>query len=698
MGRQAAAGGAVSGFVTGYSLGTQFLGGPGLRSVGSGLVGAVVGAVAANRAAIAASGAAARAARQIKAAAYTLGTVLPAASLVLAGMSGALFPKKTDKDLEQVVLHAEHPIKVTVGNETAKELQKLGVNVSAGQYEVNVSGNHSFVLGGQFVPAEKAQQVLGKLYHRDPARVSVLPGQLGLIELHGDAARAAGQAAGIGNVSALSILEHVADGKASGAFMADGKSGQLNASQVAKINDAFDNGRVDGSYARVSGKLNIGTPQDFADYVNVLAFAQGAPYHFTLEEVFGHTPSEIFNMSAGRIAGNDTFQQGGWSAVDLMKASLVAKGADLAGISTNISAIRNNANLTNEQKQREVVNYLVQVDYQLGHDSVLLADSLTGFKDALWNTRSAYLNALGVGSRAALDSRSTSDLVNLSYKTGILQQWDSEQGNASTYKLQELQELGRANDIAVTGLTASQLEALLPADALVDYLEGHGVAVPENQKANRAYLGQQVDGLISAKYLQGFRDFASRLGLDSPASLDDLVGKVWEWNNASDRTAYNQGFSDAVQARNEILYLTERNASYFVGLVDNAQASRELGAWEQAQRSIDSLVQARLLPNYESNPWQSVKFDNGTNTSALRDIANEKYSANRTLSNSTVDYIIDFANAETDWTVRVYNTTGNTSYLVRGWMVDGQFVRADKGFVINDREFSALSDILGRNE
>ncbi|MBI4095701.1 MAG: hypothetical protein HY438_02475 [DPANN group archaeon] len=697
MGRKAALGGAISGGLTAYSVGTQISGvGAPFFNIPIMALGAIVGVVAAVGAESYAAGQTALLASRVRGIAYTVGTALPAVSLVLAGMSGALFAKKTDQDLTDLVLHAESPTKVAVGNETAKALQALGVNVSAGQYEVNVSGDHSFSLGGQFVPAEKAQAVLGKLFKKDPSKVLVLPGASGHLEFNGDAARAAGQAAGIGNVSALSVLEHVADGKASGAFAAEGRAGTLNASQVARVNDAFDNGKVDGSYARVSGKLNIGTPQNFADYVNVLAFAQGAPYHFTLEEVFGHTPSEIFNMSAGRVVGNDTFQQGGWSAVDLMKVSLAAKGADLANLSANLSAIRNNANLTDAQKQAEAVKYLVQVDYQLGHDSVTPADSMTGFKDALWNLRSSYLQVLGVGSRAALDSKSSSALVNLSYETGILQQWNTEAGNVSTYKLQELQSLGRANDIAVAGLTASQLEALLPADALVDYLEGHGVAVPENQKANKSYLGEQVDGLVSARYLQGFKDFAGRLGLDSPASLDDLVAKVSEWNNASDRMAYNQGAADMMQARNEILYLQERTASYLAGLSDNAQASRELAAWGQAQSNIESLVQAHLLPNYTSNPWQQVKLDNGTNTSALRDIAGEKYDANRTLSNATVDYIIDFANAETDWTVRVYNTTGNTSYLVRGWTVDGQFVRADKGVVITDREFTALSSILGR--
>lgn len=701
MGRKAAFGGAVSGFVTAYSLfastgnnsPTQFLG-----NLLLGGAGALIGAIMADGAAEVASRNAAAYATRIKAAAYTIGTVAPAISLVLAGMSGALLPKKTDhSDLENLVLHAEHPTKVTIGNETAKALQAMGVNVSAGQYEVNVSGNHSFVLGGQIISAEQAQAVLGKLFKKDPSKVLVVPGASGHIELSGAAAQAAGRAAGIGNVSALSVLEHAADGKASGAYAAGGQAGLLNASQVAKVNDAFDNGKVDGSFAKV-GKLNIGTPQNFADYVSTMAIAQSAPYHFTLEEIFGHSQSEIMQMAGQRIVGNDTFQQGGWSAVDLMKVSLAAKGADIANLSATISVIRNNPNMTEAQKQQAAVSYLVQTDFQLGHDSVTPADSMTGFKDALWNLRGSYLQALGVRSRTALDSQSPSALVNLSYETGILQQWNKETGNVSTYKLQELVSLGQANDIAVAGLTASQIEALLPADALVDYLEGHGVAVPENQKANRSYLGQQVDSLVSARYLQGFKDFAGRLGLDSPASLDDLVAKVWEWNNASGRMAYNQGAADTMQAKNEILYLQERTAAHFAGLADNAQASRELAAWEQAQRSVDGLIQAHLLPNYESNPWQQVKLDNGTNASALRTIAGEKYSANHTLSNATVDYIIDFANAETDWTVRVYNTTGNTSYLVRGWTVDGQFVRADKGVVITDREFSALSDILVRYE
>ncbi len=700
MGRSGGIHGAIAGAATGLGLGASYLGwaqiGPMPLPVLAAAAGVIVGGAGGHLSEnyMAAPGSSNRLKNFGR---YIIGGVLPAASLILAGMSGALFPKKVDKDLEDVVLHAEQPVNVTVSNETAHALQTLGVNVSAGQYQVNVSGNGSFVFGGQFVPAERAHQVLGKLFHRDPAHVLVAPGASGHVELEGAMAGVAGNAAGLGNVSALSVLEHVADGKASGAYAADGKAGALNNSQVRAINDVFDNGKLDGSIAKV-GKLRIGTPQDFADYVTTMAVAQSAPYHLTLEEVFGHTPSDVMQMAGQRIMGNDSFQQGGWSAVELMKASLAAKGASVADLAANISAIRNDANLSEVQKQRAAVDYLVQADFQLGKNSVAPSDSLAGFKDALWDVRNSYLRALGVGSRAALERASTSELVNLSYETGIMQQWESERGNVSTYKLQELQSLGRANGLVVEGKTAAELEALLPADALADYLESHGVAVSEIQKTDRPYLNGQVDSLISAQYLQGFRDFASRLGLNSPASLDDLVAEVWEWNNASDRVAYNQGFADAVQARNEILYLNERSAAYFAGLGDNAQASRELAAWEQAQRSIDSLVQAHLLPNYESNPWQSASLNGSTNTSALRDIANEKYSANSTLRNATVDYIIDFANAETGWTVKVYNTTGNTSYLVRGWVVDGQFVRADKGVVIGDREFSALSNILARYE
>ena len=702
MGLKAAAGGAVSGGVTAYSLSANYLGfaNPYLNGLAT-LAGMAVGAGLANGAVVVAANALANAGR-IKAVAYAVGGIAPAVSLILAGMHGALLPSKPvgKSDLEQLVLHAEQPTNIDISNETAKAMTESGIPMDAGTHNLTVAADRSMDLNGQVVPAEKLQEVLGKLYKRDPATISVLPGQSGHIELSGDAAIAAGNATGIGNTSALSVLEHFENGAGSGAYMAGGSAGILDRSQVAKINDVFDNGKLDGSFAKVSHKLNIGTPQDFADYVNVLSVAQKG-YHFTLEEIFGHTPSEILNMSAARIFINDTYRQGGWDAVDLMKASLVANGANMQSLTENITAIRNDnrTNATDAQKRQDAVRYLVDVDFQLGKASVIpTVDSLNAFRDQLWQTRSAYLLTLGISSRAGLDGKSASDLVNISHETGILQQWTSERGNVSTYKLQELQSLGKANSIAVAGLTAEQLEALLPADALADYLGAHGVAVPENQKANRTYLGQKVDGLISAKYTQGFKDFAGKLGLDSPDSLDDLVAKVWEWNNASDNLAYNQGFADSMQARNEILYLMERNASYFAGMSDNAQASRELANWELARKDLDGLVKAGLLPTYQSNPWQSTKINQSTNASAVRAIADEKYAgpANKTLRNATVDYVMDFANSNAEWTVRIYNTTGNTSYLVRGWDVNGTFVRADRGLEVTDTEAEAFKAIVGR--